>query len=458
MMSRFSLAIESFFVRYRAYLPWVHAVMCVAFLSIMFVPLFLPDPPEDATPFTHFTTFANYAMWGLWFPLVFLSVIFSGRSWCGLFCPMGAASEWVNKIGLQRPVPKWLRWEGTPVISFILTTILGQTLGVRDHPEAVAGIFGGTMAAAIVIGFLYGQRKRVWCRHLCPIGRLLGLYSRIGAVQFAPKVKLPGKDAYTERGVCPTMISLAHKSESRHCIECFRCVNPEAKGSIRMEFRRPGVEIEKIRDHNANPTESWFLFLDTGVALGAFLWLVLPQYQRMRQGLGAMAIERDWNWLLEIGPSWLMSVHPERAEVFLWLDFVMIVSFMVVCMLAMTLMLGALTCVSARLSALFGGSGTFWQRFTELGYLYAPVSMVSLILGLGNVLFEPIKDTSLGTTGIQAIKGGLFLAGVIWSIWLGDRILARQSVRTLWRWVPLLPGLVGCVAVGICWWPAIFGI
>lgn len=145
-------------------------------------------------------------------------------------------------------------------------------------------------------------------------------------------MKVPGHDAYAEKGACPTMIDLAQKSESRHCIECFRCVNPQAKGSIRMEFRRPGVEIEAVRDHRANPAEAWFLFLDTGVALGGFLWLILPQYRRLRQGAGEWAIAHGWNWLLQAGPAWLASVHPERAEVFMWLDFFTITGFMLACM------------------------------------------------------------------------------------------------------------------------------
>ncbi len=458
LVRRFAGAIESFFVRFRPYLPWVHAAMCVVFVVIMVVPLLLPDPPESATPLTHFTTFANYAIWGLWFPLLFLSVIFTGRSWCGLLCPMGAASEWVNKIGLQRPIPGWLRWEGTPVISFVATTVLGQTLGVRDHAEAAAGIFGGTMAAALLIGFLYGRKKRAWCRHACPIGRVLGLYSRMGAVQFAPKIRLPGQDSYTEKGVCPTLIDLSRKKESRHCIECFRCVNPQAKGSVRMELRRPGVEIEQIREHRANPVEAWFLFLDTGVALGAFLWLVLPQYQKWRQALGAWAIDRQWDWLLQIGSPLLVSVHPERAEVFLWLDFVMIVGFMLACMVALTVLLAATTSASARLAGLVGGDGSFGQRFAELGYQYAPVAMMSLVIGLGGMLFDPIKNTPLGVPGMHALKGGLFLLGVIWSIWLADRILVRQGVAAARRWIPLLPSVAGSIAVGIAWWPAIFGL
>ena len=308
--------IEHFFVQQRDQLVWVHAVMFIFFLAVVALPLFLGDPPEDATPLTHFTTFANYAMWGLWFPLVLLSVIFTGRSWCGLLCPMGAAAEWANKVGLQRAIPRWMRWEGTPIVSFLLITILGQTVGVRDHPEAIAEVFGGTMLIAILIGFIYGRNKRAWCRHICPIGLLLGIFSRIGAVQFIAKRPRSGGDQYTEKTVCPTMIDISRKEESRHCIECFRCVHPKTKGGLRLKLRHPGKEVENIRQHNPNLFEVWFLFLGTGIALGGFLWLVLPQYGSLRKSIGEWFIENGHYWIGESGPWWLMSVHPERREVF----------------------------------------------------------------------------------------------------------------------------------------------
>lgn len=183
--TRLSGAVEAFFVRNRERLVRVHAAMFAAFLAIIVVPLLLPDPPEDATRFTHYTTFANYLLWGIWFPLVFLSVIFTGRSWCGLFCPMGAASEWVNRIGLQRRIPAWMRWEGTPALSFILVTILGQTLGVRDHPEAAAEVFGGTMAAAG--GCASRARRSVPAARLCHDRRLHGrLHDRAGRLAGGP--------------------------------------------------------------------------------------------------------------------------------------------------------------------------------------------------------------------------------------------------------------------------------
>lgn len=293
---------------------------------------------------------------------------------------------------------------------------------------------------------------------MCPIGRMLGLYSRLGAVQFAPRVKVPGHDAYTEKGACPTMIDLAQKSESRHCIECFRCVKPQAKGSIRLEFRRPGVEIEQIREFRANQAEAWFLFLDTGLALGGFLWLVVPQYQHFRQAMGTLSLDRGWEWLLATGPAWLVSVHPERGEVFMWLDFFTITTFMLSCMIAMTATLAALTSAAARLAGMVGGDGSFRERFTELGYQYAPVAMVSLVIGLGGMLFEPIRETPLGAAGVHAFKSAFFVLGMLWSVWLGERILARQGVAPRWRWLPLLPGLIGSAAVGFFWWVAIFGL
>ncbi len=453
-----SAQIAVFFVRYRHRLIFLHAFMFLLFIVVIGGPLLLPDPPGDATPLNNLRVAANFALWGIWFPVVFLSVIFTGRSWCGLLCPMGAASEWVNKVGLQRPIPRWLAWEGTPLISFILITVLGQTVGVRDHPEAAAEIFGTTMLGAIVIGFLFGRRKRAWCRHMCPIGRVLGLYSRLGAVQFEPRVRLPGGDARTERGICPTMIDLPRKTESRHCLTCFRCVNPGAKGGIEMTLRRPGAEIEQIGNHHASHSEAWFLFLDTGVALGAFLWLVLPIYQTWRQNVGVWSLERGWTWMTEVGPGWLMSVHPERGESFMWLDFVMIVGFMLGCMIVMTAGIAALNVVASWLARRAGAKRDFKSCFTELGYQYAPVALMSLVISLGAELFEPIKWTMFGHAGVSAVKAAFFLIGVVWSIWLGWRILASQDVPPAKRWLPSLPGLAGILATGVVWWPAIFGV
>lgn len=453
--------IEAFFVSQRERLVWVHIIMFFVFTALIFLPVFLSEPSEQAGPLDHFTEFANYAMWGLWFPLVLLSVVFTGRSWCGVLCPMGAASEWANKRGLQLAIPRWLRWEGTPIASFLFITILGQTTGVRDHPEAIALVFGGTLGAAIVIGFLFGRSKRAWCRHACPIGLLLGVFSRVSAIQFAPKRPKQGGETYTEKGICPTMIDISRKQESRHCIECFRCVNPKAKGGLALTVHRPGLEVENIRDHNPNSAEIWFFFLGIGSALGGFLWLVLEQYQTWRLNVATWFIDHELYWIGDSGPWWLMSVHPERREVFTWLDFIMIVGFMSLCAIALAAILWGTTSLSAwlagKLSSNAEAASTQRQRAIELGYQYAPIALVSLIMGLGAELFEPLRLIGFDNLGIGLVKGGLFSLSLVWSIFLGYRILDRQGVARYKRWLPLIPGFMGSAIVAAAWWPALFG-
>jgi hypothetical protein len=178
------------------------------------------------------------------------------------------------------------------------------------------------------------------------------------------------------------MIDIYRKEESRHCIECFRCVGPRS-GGLKLLFRRPGHEIEHIGAYHANIVEVFFLFIGTGIALGGFLWLVLPIYQEMRQVMGGWFIEGGMYWIGEPGPGWLMSNHPERREVFVWLDFFMITGFMLGFAALLTALLGGTTLASAWLSRRAGGTMGLRQRFTELGYQYAPIAMLSLVIGLG---------------------------------------------------------------------------
>lgn len=450
-----SAAVEAFFVRFRNRFVYLHMTFFVFFMALMFVPLYLPDPVMGDNQYSHFALFANYVMWGLWFPLVLLSVIFTGRLWCGVMCPMGAASEWASRFGMQRPVPAWLRWEGTPHVSFFIITVLGQTIGVREHAQGVAVVFGGTFACAVLFGILFARGKRAWCRHACPIGLLLGLFSRLGIVQFEPKRKVTGIVRYTERGICPTLIDINRKDESRHCIECFKCVYPDSGGGLKMTFRPPGQEIEKIRQHNPNVMEVAFFFIGIGTALGGFLWLSLESYQNLREGLGTWALDRGQTWIGDVGPRWLMSVHPELGEVFNWLDFLLIAGYMLAWALGTAVVLGLASLAASFLAGEEKASGTLYSRFLELGYQFAPVCLVSLVIGLGTKLFTPLEFISADAPDVA--KEILFVLGFLWSVHLGYRILGDQGLRPAKRLLPLLPGVAGSAATGVAWWVAIFG-
>ena len=168
-------------------------------------------------------------------------------------------------------------------------------------------------------------------------------------------------------------------------------------------------------------------------------------------------VNKEWWWVLESGPSWLMVVEPERREVFYWLDFMMIVGFMLGFMVLLASILFATTYASSYLSKkLSSTSESISIRFKELGYQYAPVAMVSLIIGLGAKLFDLLKEIGLSSNMVSNTKVFLFAIGMIWSLWLAHKILQTQGVNLSRRWLAMLPGAVGSLAVGYSWWVAIF--
>lgn len=436
---------EAFFVRYRRHLVWVHAGMAILFLLLFALPLLVPPAAEGAGALDHVAPLARTLVWSVWFPLVLISVVVTGRTWCGVLCPMGAASEWANRLGPQWPVPRLLRHPATPVVSFLLVTIWGQTVGVREHPEAMAIVFGSTFLLAVLVGFFFGARKRAWCRHACPIGLLLGVYARLGAVDFHPKRPEAGGDLWTDKTLCPTFIHLRRKRETRHCIECFRCVGPQAPGGLMVRLRPPGQEIATIRHHHPNLTEVLFLFASTGIALGGFLWLVLGSYKWLRYSLGDWIVDQNWLWLAEPGPLWLMAVYPERREVLRWVDVLAIVSYMggwLLLVMAGLSLTTALAAILARRLSTTTPLQSFTACFVELGYQVAPVALVSLLLGLSAF---PVPE----------LRGLLFAGGLAWSLHLGWQLLAAQAVPTRHRFWAWLPGAAGSCGIAAAWAPAL---
>ncbi|KAA1175956.1 4Fe-4S binding protein [Marinobacter salinexigens] len=446
--------VERLLARLRPWLPWVHVSMFVVFLAVLVVPVYLPEPSEQASSLDDGRVLANYLLWGVWFPLVFFSVVITGRSWCGFLCPMGAASELANRHGLQRVTPAWIRWPGTPIVSFIVITILGQTTGVRDHPEAALEIFGGTFALAILVGWLWGRNKRVWCRHLCPIGLLLGVFARLGAVQLSPRKWKPGLDALTEKTICPTYIDLPRKRAARHCIECLRCILPGHRAGLAVSFRRPGRELEMIRHHLPDGWEVLFIFLGAGVALGGFLWLVMPFYDSWRQSVGTWFIDQGQYWIGEPGPDWLMSVHPERREIFRWLDFFMISGTMVSVMVLCAIALGLASLGSAALARHFGSECRLLRATIQLGYSQAPVALMALMIGLATELFTPFIGLGMTVAQVSNVKSLMILAGLLWSLWLAWQILNGLGVRR-GRALAMVPTALGSASMAAAWWMAV---
>lgn len=450
--------IERAFVRHPWALPGLHLFMILFYLSLILVPPFLPRPPEDATPFTNVVRFSQFVFWSLWWPFVVLSMILFGRAWCGFLCPEGALAAYSCRFGGDRPIPRWMRWGGIPLVAFVAITIYGQLIGVYEYPEAQLLILGGSTLLAITVALIYTRHGWVWCRYLCPVSLLFGVFSRLGAMHFRVDHSrlaawTPSPEDAGKKAPCPVFIYLPKMATNRYCLMCFRCAG--WRDAIHLRLRLPGEELLQINTAEPLFWEVIFLFGAIGLPLGVFHWTVDPLFQALKHVLGGLALGVGLGSVMgQRAPWWFLSNHPESGEVFNVLDGVSIVTFLLGSTLLAIGLLSCLTWLSARIvrPALAEPVG-MRELFTRIGYLYTPLSLLSLFLGLSQLTFGYLQTVGFPGIGTALIRGVVLAGGALWSLFLARRILGLQTRKARRVALGLLPHLAGVALILAGWIP-----
>ncbi|RUT78318.1 4Fe-4S binding protein [Ancylomarina longa] len=119
---------------------------------------------------------ANLIIWSYWWPFLVVSSIFFGRIWC-MICPVELLTSLAAKLGLRKERPGWLKsgWLITFLYVFILFVGING-FAIHRNPRYMAIYLLSIVCISIIIGAIY--RKNTFCKYVCPIGFLLGLYSR----------------------------------------------------------------------------------------------------------------------------------------------------------------------------------------------------------------------------------------------------------------------------------------
>jgi len=453
--------IEQTFSRHPRFLPGVQLVMIFFYLALILIPAFLPKPPEDATPFTNFVRFSQLVFWYIWWPFVVLSMIPFGRAWCGFFCPEGSLAAYASRFGGNRPVPHWMRWGGIPLVAFVGITIFGQLTGVYEYAKAQLLILGGSTLLAVTFGIVYTRRGWVWCRYLCPVSLLFGVFSRLGAMHFRVNhaslaAWRPSPGHAGKKDPCPVFIYLPRMATNRYCLMCFRCAG--WRDAIHLKLRLPGKELLHINTAEPLFWEVIFLFGAIGLPLGVFHWTVDPLFQVLKHSLGNLGLALGLgNFVGRSAPWWLLSNHPESGEVFNLLDGMSITTFLLGFTLFAIAMFSLLTWLSARiLRSAVAEPVEMRDLFTRIGYLYTPLSLFSLFLGLSQLTFGYLKAVGFPGIATDIIRGAILAGGALWSLLLARRILQLQTTVP-WRVaLALLPHLVGIGLILAGWIPVFY--
>jgi polyferredoxin len=174
----------------------------------------------------------NGAVWMLWEPVVFGLFLLVGSLWCTV-CPLSAVGRQVQQfLALDRPPPPWILRAGTWLSAAGLVLILWseEFFHMSVTPFATGMLLLGLIVAAVVCCAVW--QREVWCRHLCPLGRLGVALSPVAPVTVAARRSVCASTCTThdcykgnERVPgCPVWHHPQLVSEAHRCKTCLTCL------------------------------------------------------------------------------------------------------------------------------------------------------------------------------------------------------------------------------------------
>ncbi len=394
-------------------------------------------------PQTREANFALNLFWCWWWPLVLVGFPFVGRLWCAV-CPFMIYGELTQKLSLwlfPRSLQKWPRQTAEKYGAWFLFGLfalifLWEELWDLPNTAYLSSWLLLLITGGAVIGSLLFER-RFWCRYLCPIGGMNGLFAKLSLTELRAEQGTCGAECSTyqcykggpalgegqETNGCPLYSHPAQLVDNRDCVLCMTCLQACPHRSVALNLRPPGIELWTT--HTPRHAEIALLLL----LLGGIFLHHLPDLERL-SGFDWHLEQFGWHGLASVLVLVVVALIPLLAYGVTWL-------------------------VARTLKP---------RPWLELAYGYLPLVWAGNLahylpwgLGEGGKLL-PVAAATIGFNGgslpilvahpavIAFLQGVVILFGLGVSLWLSQRI-ARQSFKLLW---PHQFGL-GLVA-GACWW------
>lgn len=237
--------------------------------------------------------FALNMFWAWWWPLVLLGFPFVGRLWCAV-CPFMIYGEVTQKLSLwlfPRQLKRWPReaaekWGGWFLFGLFTLIFLWEELWhLEDTAYLSSCLLLLITAGAMIFSAIF--ERRFWCRYLCPIGGMNGLFAKLSMTELRAQQGTcsaecttyqcykggPQKGEGMETGGCPLYSHPAQLEDNRDCVLCMTCLKACPHRSVEVNLRPPGIEL--WTSHVPHTYEVALLFLLFG---GVFLHR-LPEIQ-----------------------------------------------------------------------------------------------------------------------------------------------------------------------------------
>jgi transcriptional regulator with AAA-type ATPase domain/NAD-dependent dihydropyrimidine dehydrogenase PreA subunit len=419
----------------------------VGFFAFIVLVLFL-------APQNRQENFALNMFWAWWWPLILIGFPFVGRLWCA-FCPFMIYGEITQKLSLMlwpRSLKKWPRqtaeqWGGWFLFALFALILLWEELWDLENTAYLSAYLLLLITAGAMICSAIFER-RFWCRYLCPIGGMNGLFAKLSMTELRAQQGTCSATCTTyqcykggaakgegqETDGCPLYSHPAQLTENKDCVLCMTCLKACPHRSVEFNLRPPGIELWTT--HIPHSYEVALLFLLLNVV---FL-----------------------HRLPEISTRLGLDLHLERFSNHAFVSLVVLTAPIILPLLAQgsNLLLG-------KLNRKYKS-----HKFIELAYGYLPLVLAGnlahyLRLGLnegGRIL--PVTMATFGLNDsfhgvslpilvahpavIAFLQGSCLIFGVVLSMLLTQKI-ARQQFKYL------LPQHLAIAMIGIGMWQVTVG-
>jgi transcriptional regulator with AAA-type ATPase domain/NAD-dependent dihydropyrimidine dehydrogenase PreA subunit len=242
-------------------------------------------------PQTRDSNVALNFFWAWWWPLILVAFPFVGRVWCAV-CPFMIYGELAQTLSLKvfpRQLLSWPRQQAERMGGWFLFGLFTLILLWEElwNLENVAYLSGCLLllitAGAVIFSMLF--ERRFWCRYLCPIGGMNGMFAKLAMIELRAQQGIcsatcttyqcykggPEKGEGLETGGCPVYSHPAQLQDNRDCVLCMTCLKACPHRSVELNLRPPGIELWTT--HKATDYEVCLLFL----LFGAILLHRLPE-------------------------------------------------------------------------------------------------------------------------------------------------------------------------------------
>ena len=198
--------------------------------------------------------------WAWWWPLILLSYPLVGRLWCAI-CPFMVWGRIAQLIVPWRP-RAWPhgetdQWASPLLAAGFAAILIWEEVWNLENTAWLSSCLLLLITAGAVVGSLVFE-KRFWCRYLCPVGGMNGLFAKLSILELRAESGTcsgscssyacfkggPADGEGMATNGCPLGSHPAHLSDNRNCVLCMSCVQACPNRSVQLRLRPPAADLQ----------------------------------------------------------------------------------------------------------------------------------------------------------------------------------------------------------------------